>query len=190
MDIRTLIFSLGLLNLTLAVVVFFYRKTIVRDEPLLHLWQHAKLIAGMGYVLGWLRPLLPPELQVWAHLGNVMQVLGIALEFVVYARYLGAVQWVPAIQRALFFVLPVFVGLIVVPESRHPMIVFGTGSAGLLFLGMAVLYGQRVRQSPELLRVMAAMNGLLALVLLFKAGVGLSGHVMVPYHANMLNIVL
>lgn len=190
MDVRTLIFSLGLLNITLALVVFFYRKTILHEEPLLRLWQHAKLIAGVGYVLGWVRPLLPEGLQVWAHLGNVMQVLGIATEFVVYARYLGAVQWVPTIQRALFFVLPVFVWLIVVPESRHPMIVFGTGSAGLLFLGMSVLYWQRVRQSPELLHVMGATNALLASVLLFKAGAGLSGHAMVPYNANLLNIVL
>lgn len=118
-----------------------------------------------------------------------MQVLGIATEFAVYARYLGAVQWVPTIQRALFFVLPVFVWLIVL-QSRHPMIVFGTGSAGLLFLGMSVLYWQRVRQSPELLHVMGATNALLASVLLFKAGAGLSGHAMVPYNANLLNIVL
>ena len=170
MDVRTLIFSLGLLNITLAVVVFFYRKTILHEEPVLRLWQHAKLIAGLGYVLGWLRPLLPEGLQVWAHLGNFMQVLGIATEFVVYARYLGAVQWVPIIQRALFFVLPVFLWTIVVPETRHPMIVFGTGSAGLLFLGITVLYWQRMRQSPELLSVMAAMNALLTAVLLFKAG--------------------
>ena len=190
MDVRTLIFSLGLLNITLAVVVFFYRKTILHEEPVLRLWQHAKLIAGLGYVLGWLRPLLPEGLQVWAHLGNFMQVLGIATEFVVYARYLGAVQWVPIIQRALFFVLPVFLWTIVVPETRHPMIVFGTGSAGLLFLGITVLYWQRMRQSPELLSVMAAMNALLTAVLLFKAGGGLLGYAMVPYNANLLNMVL
>lgn len=190
MDVRTLIFSLGLLNITLAVVVFFYRKTLLHKEPLLGLWQHAKLIAGAGYVLGWVRPLLPEELQTLAHLGNVMQVLGIAMEFTVYVRYLGAVQWVPAIQAALFFVLPVFVWTIMVPETRHPMIVFGTGVAGLLFLGITVLYWQRVRQSPQLLSVMGATNALLASVLLFKAGMGLSGYVMVPYNANLLNIVL
>lgn len=190
MDVRTLIFGLGLLNITLAMVVFVYRHTLRREESVLHLWQHAKLVAGVGYLLGWLRPLLPEEWQLWAQVGNVMQVAGIAMELAVYARYLGATHWVPKIKWVMALVVPGFVLVIAVPESRHPMIVYGTGVAGLLYLAMTVLYAQRVRQSPELLRLMGLLNGLLTAVLLYKTAWGLWGEDMVPYQANLTNVLV
>lgn len=185
-----MIFGLGLLNITLAMVVFVYRHTLLREEPLLHLWQHAKLVAGVGYLLGWVRPLLPEEWRLWAQVGNIMQVAGIAIELAVYARYLGATHWVPKIKQVMAWVLPVFVLVIVVPESRHPMIVYGTGVAGLLYLAMTVLHVQRARQSPELLKLMAAINGLLTAVLLTKTWLGLWFQEFAPYQENLINALV
>lgn len=190
MDIRTLIFSLGLLNLTLALVVFVYRHTSRNEDPLLRLWLLAKLCCGVGYLLGWLRPMLPPDWVPWAHVGNLMQVGGMAMELVVYARFLGAVHWVPPVKAAMAVGLVVFVWVIAVPVSRHPMIVFGTGLAGLLYVGMMTLYWQRARQSPDLLRFMSVMNAFLAAVLMAKALVGLTGFYMLPYAENLLNILV
>lgn len=190
MDIRTLIFSLGLLNVALALVVFVYRRTSRNEDPLLRLWLLAKLCCGVGYVLGWGRSTLPPEWASWAHIGNLMQVLGIAVELMVYARLLGALHWVRCIKAAMAVGLPVFAWLILVPESRHPMIVFGTGLAALLYLGMVVLFWLRARQSPDLLRLMSAMNACLAAVLAYKTVVGLLGVNMVPYAVNLMNILV
>lgn len=190
MDIRTLIFALGLLNLTLALVVFVYQRTSRNQHPLLRLWLLAKLCCGAGYLIGWARPLLAPDLVPWAHFGNLMQVGGMAMEFVAYARFLGAVQWASRLRVATTVGLVMYLSAISLSGSRHVSIVFGSGLAGLLYLGMSWLYLNRALQSPNLLRLMAFMNSLLAGLLLIRASHGLTGNQMVPYDDTLLNILM
>jgi hypothetical protein len=57
-DIRTLIFSMALGNLAFALLVWIYSRSSNQKNPYLSLWQLAKVVAGCGYLLGWLRPLL------------------------------------------------------------------------------------------------------------------------------------
>ncbi len=53
-DIRTLIFSMALGNLAFALLVWIYSRSSKQKNPYLSLWQRAKVVAGCGYVLGWL----------------------------------------------------------------------------------------------------------------------------------------
>lgn len=190
MHIPTLIFGLGMLNLMLAIVVYLYRHTSRQDRHELRIWQYAKLVSGLGYLLGWVRPQLPADWAAWAHIGNVMQVVGISMELVVFAIFFGAEHYTQWIKKIMTLVIFAFIALIVIPESRHPMIVYGTGAAGALYLAISCLNFAYVRQHRQLLLLLAVTNMILSLVLLFKAAVGLSGYQMVPFHANMINIVL
>jgi len=80
-------------------------------------------VLGVGFVLGWLRPLLPPELMIWAHIGNLIQVLGFAMDLAVYCQFLGVKTWLKPLKTITTWVLLVFVVIVVWPESRHPMII-------------------------------------------------------------------
>jgi signal transduction histidine kinase len=190
MDIRTLIFSLGLLNLTLGLVVFVYRTTRSNNSPELRLWQNAKLVCGVGYVLGWARPLLPTELAPWAHVGNLMQVAGMAMELAAYCRFLGVTVWLRPLVSSTVVAMGAFVLFIVIPDSRHPMIVYGTLLGSVLYFAMAWLTYHKRNFSPRLLLIMAGMNLMLVVVLFTKVLVGVGGFTMVPYANNLLNVVV
>lgn len=130
----------------LALAVFIYRYTARQDGQELRLWQYAKLVSGLGFILGWLRPQLPSDWAAWAHVGNVMQVVGISMEMVVFALFLGAHRCAKWLKRIMPWVALVFVAVILIPASRHPMIVFGSAVAGALYMAMAVLNFSQARR--------------------------------------------
>lgn len=190
MDTRTLIFSLGLFNLSFALVVFVYQRCRKHDMPHLRAWQLAKLVAGSGYLLGWSRPLWGAEWVPWIYAGNLMQWLGIAMELAVYARFLGAPRWVPVVRAAMMVAVPVFIATVWLASSNHPMILVGTGIAALLYLAMSALSLNQFRQSPQLLLMMSALDGALGGCLALKVIIGLLGVELVSYQNNGINIGL
>ena len=190
MDTRTLIFSLGLFNLTLALVVFVFQR--FREDNISHLsaWQLAKLVTGMGYILGWSRPLWSPQWGPLLYAGNLLQWLGIAMELVVYARYFGAPRWVPVIRAAMLVAVPLFVATVVLADTNHPMILLGTGIAAVLYLSMSALSISQFRQSPQLMLLMGSLDGMLGLWLAVKVIIGLVGVELVSYQNNWMNLGL
>ena len=190
MDTRTLIFSLGLFNLALALAVFVFQRFRDDDNPHLRAWQLAKLLTGAGFLLGWARPLLNPDWGSWNYAGNLLQCLGIAMELAVYARYLGVPRWVPVIRAVMLVAVPLFVATIVLAGSRHPMILLGTGIAALLYLSMSVLSLSQYRQLPQILLLMGTLDGILGAWLTVKVLVGLTGVELVSYQNNWMNVGL
>lgn len=187
MDTRTLIFSLGLFNLTLALVVFVYERFRVTGTPYLRYWQVAKMVTGVGYILGWSRPLLNPEWGPFIYTGNALQWIGIAIELAVYAYFFGVPRWVPVIRAAMLVAVPVFFITVVRADSNHIIIIVGTTIASLLYLGMSALGLSQCRQSPQLLLLMGVLDGILGLWLAFKVVIGLVGVELVSYQNNLMN---
>lgn len=190
MDTRTLIFSLGLINIALSWAVYLYRRASQTETPLLQLWQLAKLVSGVGFILGWSRPLFSPEWMPWLHVGNLMQQVGIGIELLVYVVFFGRAHWVRPILYCMAGACLVFVVSVVFGDSPHAMIVTGTGIAALLYLSIAVLSFSARRQSPELLLLIGAFDGLLGLMLAIKTVLGLSGVHMEPYMGMTINTLV
>lgn len=187
MDTRTLIFSLGLFNLALSLVVFVFQRFRDDDIPHLRSWQLAKLVTGIGYILGWSRPLWSPEWGAWLYTGDLLQWLGIALELAVYARFLGVPQWVPLIRAVMLVAVLVFIATVALAGSNHSMILVGSGIASLLYLSMSALSLSQHRQSPQLLLLMSAFDGALGTLLAAKVISGLFGVELVSHQNNWTN---
>jgi signal transduction histidine kinase len=190
MDIRTLIFGIALLNLSFALIAWLYVRTSDQHIPDLAVWQRAKLVCGMGYLLGWARPLLPEALMPWAHIGNAMQIIGIAMEFGAYVGFLGLRHWRPRIALALVIGLFFFALAVVLDKTSHAMIISGTGIAGLIYACMAWVFWRHRLRAPQLMKVMATLDAVVASLLIFKALQGLLFVNMVPYSATAINMVL
>ena len=189
-DVRTLIFSMALGNLAFALLVWIYSRSSKQANPHLNLWQLAKVVAGCGYFLGWLRLLLPVDLQIYAHVGNVTQVLGIGMELAAYCAFLGVAQWrqrvgLPVLAGAAVFALSFAFG-----AGQHATIAMGTGLAGTAYLAMGLLMLRNQQRDPLLTRVMGTFDCLVAALLLSKVGMGLFGIVLIPYAASGINALI
>jgi signal transduction histidine kinase len=189
-DVRTLISSMALGNLAFALLVWIYSRSSKQKNPYLSLWQLAKVVAGCGYFLGWLRPLLPADLQIYAQLGNVMQVLGIGMELAAYCAFLGVPHWrqrvgLPVLAGAAVFALSFPFG-----ADQHTTIALGTGLAGIAYLAMGLLMLRNPQRDSSLTQVMGTFDCLVAALLLSKVGMGLFGITLVPYAASGINALI
>jgi signal transduction histidine kinase len=189
-DIRTLIFSMALGNLAFALLVWIYSRSSNQKNPYLSLWQLAKVVAGCGYLLGWLRPLLPAGWQNYAQVGNVMQVLGIGMELAAYCAFLGVPRWhqrvgLPVLTGAAIFALAFAFG-----AGQHAAIALGTGLAGLTYLAMGVVMLRNTQRDLLLTRVMGTFDCLVATLLLSKVVMGFVAITLVPYAANGINALI
>ena len=189
MDIRTLIFGIALLNFSFALLVWIYIRSLRTENTHLKLWQTAKLVCGFGYLLGWLRPMLPEPWMPWAYIGNALQLIGIAIELSAYCSFLGLPHWRSRITGAMVLANLLF-AFAVLSQSPHAIIVTGTAIAGLLYTSMAWTMWRRRRRAPELMGLMSMLDALLATLLLGKVLIGLLFVAMVPYDNNVINIVL
>ena len=189
-DVRGLILNLALVNLSFALLVWIYVRSLKSPNPQLRLWQCAKLVCGAGFLLGWARPLAPLWLQSFGVLGNSLQLVGIALELLTYCRFLGLHQWPQRIRYGLALALGVFI-LADLLKGPAAMIVTGTLAAGMGYASMAwiMLNNHRDKDRP-LMGTLGALDALLALLLLFKGVLGLFVIDMVRYTANEINIAL
>jgi signal transduction histidine kinase len=190
MDTRTLIFGIGMLNLSFALVAWLHLSNTKMQNADLTLWQRAKFVCGLGYMLGWARPLLPETFQPWAHLGNAMQFTGIALEFSAYLGFLGLQRWRRTVAAGLVTGLIAFTLSVVLDETSHAMIISGTSIAGLLYASMALIFLQHRHRAPQLMTTMAFFDALVACLLLYKALTGLLIVTMVPFATTLINSVL
>ena len=190
MDTRTLIFCIALLNLSFALLVWTYSRTLRTAKSPIKLWQMAKLVCFVGYLIGWMRPLLPDVLLPWAHIGNSMQFLGIGMELMAYCGLLGLQHRHRPIGVAMAVGLLVYVLTIMLDDSSHSRILSSTGVAGLFYATMALTLWQHQQKSPLLMRLMASFDGLLALLLLGKVAIGVLAVTMVPYANSLINTLL
>lgn len=189
-DVRTLIFCIALGNLTFALMVWVYTRSHVEKNPPLKLWQVAKIITGIGFLLGWLRPLLAEEFQMYAQVGNGMRTAGICIELVAYASFLGMPHWLKRLGVPMLILVLAFGLLIAFGASPNTTIVLGTGFGGLVYLAMAVLMLSHTNKDPVLTRVIGVMDLILALSLLTKSAVSLMGVELLPYASVELNEAL
>jgi signal transduction histidine kinase len=190
MDTRTLIFSIGLLNLSFALLAWLHLSNTTMQNADLALWQRAKFVCGLGYLLGWARPMLPEVLMPWAHIGNALQFIGIALELGAYLGFLGLQRWRRTVAAGLGTGLIAFTLAVVLDQTSHAMIISGTSIAGLLYASMALIFWQHRHRAPQLMTTMALFDALVASLLLYKAMTGLLLVTMVPYAATLINSAL
>ncbi|MBP6483652.1 MAG: HAMP domain-containing histidine kinase [Rhodoferax sp.] len=189
-DVRTLIFSMALGNLAFALLVWIYSRSSKQSNPYLNIWQLAKVVAGCGYFLGWLRPLLPVSLQIYVQAGNVMQVLGIGMELAAYCAFLGVPHWRQRVGVPLFAGVSVFALSFIFGADQHTTIALGTGLAGMTYLAMGVVMLRNPHRDPALTRVMGAFDCLVATLLLSKVVMGFVAMTLVPYAANGINALI
>jgi signal transduction histidine kinase len=190
MDTRTLIFSIGLLNLSFSLVAWLHLSNSRMQNADLTLWQRAKFVCGLGYMLGWARALLPETFQPWAYIGNAMQFTGIALELSAYLGFLGLQRWRRKVTAGLVIGLIAFTLSVVLDETSHAMIISGTSIAGLLYASMALIFLQNRHRAPQLMTIMAFFDALVASLLLYKGLTGLLIVTMVPFATTLMNSVL
>jgi signal transduction histidine kinase len=130
---------------------------------------------------------LPPEYQIYAQVGNAMQFVGVGIELAAYCAFLGVPQWhkrvgVPVALSALIFGLFVVFGAV-----GHTTIAMGTAFGGAAYLAMGLLMLRQSQKDPVLTRVLGVFDCILALLLLTKVALGLSGVELVAYAANGVN---
>lgn len=190
LDVRTLIFCVALGNLTFALLVWVYTQSREDKNHPLKLWQVAKIITGIGFFLGWLRPLLPEEFQMYAQVGNGMRTAGICIELVAYASFLGIPHWLKRLGVPLLILVLTFGLVIASGASPNTTIVLGTGFGGFVYLAMAALMLSYTNKDPVLTRVIGVLDLILALSLLTKSAVSLIGVESLPYASDELNEAL
>lgn len=189
-DVRTLIFSIALGNLTFALMVWVYTRSRKEKNPQLALWQVSKVITGLGFFLGWLRPLLPEEFQMYAQVGNGMRTAGICLELAAYASFLGVPHWLKHAKIPLLILLLAFGIFIAIGGSANSTIVLGTGFGGMVYLAMAALMLGSTNKDRVLTRVIGVIDLILAFSLLTKSAVALFSVELMPYASSVLNEAL
>lgn len=186
-DIRTLIFSVALGNLSFALMVWLYSRSLAQKNPYLSLWLLAKVVSGFGFFVGWLRPLLPAEYQIYAQAGTAMQFVGVGIELAAYCAFLGVPQWRKRVGVPVALSAGIFGLFVVFGAVGHTTIALGTAFAGAAYLAMGLLMLRQSQKDPVLTRVLGVFDCILAALLVSKVALGLSGVELVAYAANGVN---
>jgi signal transduction histidine kinase len=86
-DIPTLSVAIGLSNLVFALLVTIYKQSAHTTIQPLSIWRWGRLVCGMGFLLIWLRPVIPLWLSLL--IGNSMLLTAWVIDFSAYAGLLG-----------------------------------------------------------------------------------------------------
>lgn len=189
-DIRTLIFSVALGNLAFALMVWVYSRSSEYRNPCLGLWQLAKLVTGIGFLIGWMRPLLPVELQIYAQIGNAMQFIGVGIELAAYSAFLGVQDWRRRVGLPIMLGVAVFALAVGFGASQHITIAIGTCFGGAAYLAMGLLMLRQTQKDRLLTRVLGSFDIVLSVLLLTKLAMAVMGVQLVPYATNGINEAL
>jgi signal transduction histidine kinase len=190
LDIKTLIFGMGLGNLTLALMVWTYASTLRVPNPHLARWQLAKLVCGVGYLMSWGRPLLPTWLQPLDLVGNLVQFAGFALELIAYCGFLGLSHWRARIALTLPAAMLAVLAARALLPGPHLTIVAGSILAGSIYAAMAWVILTNAQKDRRLLRVLGFFDAQLALLLIGKGLLGLFAFDLVRYAPTPINFAL
>jgi len=174
-------------NLTFGLLVSIYSRTTNTRNPHLNLWRVASLVTGVGFLIGWMRPLLPTWAQSYAHVGNAMQIVGLCLMLGAMAGFFKVPRWQSGLKHLVVLEVIVYAASVLLSSNQHHRIIVGTLAASVPYLGIVVLLVRDRQHDRWLTRVMASSDALVIALLLTKVGMGMSGVEFTPYAGYSIN---
>jgi len=166
-DIRTFMLVLAIGNIAFAMLMAGYARS-GSDVAAIRLWKRAKLVQGIAYLLGFLRPDF--SFPGMAMAANTILLLGAMLEVSAYCTFFGLQRWKRVLYPATVLMLVLF------NASRHA----GLSAQGVHALGtvaIALLSGtitatllSRRADASVLQRIIGANNLAFFVLLAVRAG--------------------
>jgi signal transduction histidine kinase len=170
LDPTTLSLMIGLGNLVFALLATLYLRTLPQGHAPLALWRWGKACVALGFVVNTAQTFAPALVPVL--LGNMLQLLGLAIELAAYSRLLGQPRWRRPIAAYVAVMLLLFQASVWLGASEHQRLMLTSLATALLCAAMAAVL-LRARGGGLLARVIAAADASLALILLARVGSGL-----------------
>lgn len=150
----------------------------------------ASVVAGVGYLLGWLRPVLPQAIQSYAHAGNLMQVAAIGLMLAAYCSFFNLRGAGRRVATLLVSVLGIFLTVVLLKPGSHEMIMTGTAAAALLYAGMVVILLAHLHHDRLLVGFMCFFDAWVCSMLTLKVLMGVLQMEYIPFASNNINAIL
>ncbi|WP_306603298.1 sensor histidine kinase KdpD [Azonexus sp.] len=187
LDPKTLSFAVGLGNLVFALLATLYVAKTRTSHPALETWRWGRLLAGCGFLTNLASSALP-EL-VPAVLGNLLHTLAVSLDIAAYCLLLDREGW----RRPLLVLAAVSLLLqllVVVLGGSHGLLLLVFSGLGVVFYGTLSTLLFRASQHDRLLKLIAWIDLLMALVLLVRVLKGLAVMPLVRFDNDSVTLLL
>lgn len=164
-DVFTLALAAGLGNLAFAALAAVYARSAQSAYPPLAIWRLARTMAGISFLLIWLRPVIPAWLSMT--LSHILLPPAWALEFAAYASLLSFTGWRQPLISLTILAMTAQVGLHVFEVGRRLDLIYFSAMNGIYFVAMAAVLLLSDRHG-RLARMMGFTNGLLGLLFMLR----------------------
>ena len=187
LDPKTLSFVVGLGNIVFALMATLYIAKTRTSHPALETWRWGRLLAGCGFLTnlasGRWPDLIPPGL------GNLLQTFAVTFDIAAYCLLLDRKGW----RRPLAALLVASVGLqllIGLAGGSHSQLLLAFSLLGVVFYGTLATLLYRASSGDWLLKLIASVDLLMALVLLLRVGKALAFSPLVRFDGDWLTLLL
>ena len=184
MDLATLALATGLGNLAFATLATIYERSAPVPNPDLTRWRWARALGGLALLINGLR-----LSEAVVALSHVLMFLAWALEFAAFAGHARLTGWPRWLMGLTGLAVAGRFGLLAWGLPRSVDLVYFSLVNGAFFLAMAVVLLAATSRGP-LVRMMAASNGLGALIFLARTVWGTWFQPLIPFQPIAINIVM
>ncbi|MDD2767916.1 MAG: HAMP domain-containing sensor histidine kinase [Methylococcus sp.] len=164
-DVLTLALAAGLGNLAFAVLAAVYAHSARNVNPPLAIWRWARTVAGIAFLLIWLRPAIPAWLSMTV--SHLLMPPAWALEFAAYAGLLGFSGWRKPLIGLTALALAAQIALHAFEVGRRIDLIYFSSINTAYFEAMAAVL-LLSHQHGRLARMMAFTNAVLGLLFLLR----------------------
>ena len=186
-DPKTLSFAVGLGNLVFALLATMYIAKTRTSHPALETWRWGRLLAGCGFLTNLASHAFPD--RVPAVFGNLLHTLAVSFDIAAYCLLLDRQGW----RRPLYLLA----GTALLVQLLAAVAGAGQGVVLLLFSMLGVVfYGTlsallfRASRNDGLLKLIASIDLLMALVLLLRGFKGLAFSPLVRFDTDGITLLL
>ena len=187
LDPKTLSFAVGVGNLVFALLATLYIAKTRTSHPALETWRWGRLLSGCAFLTN-LASSATPEI-VPGIFGNVLHTLAGVCDVAAYCLLLERQGW----RRPLAWLGGISVGLLLllaVSGVARPWQLLAFSSLGVVFYAILSFLLLRASRDDWLLKLIGAIDLLLALVLLLRVGRGLAFAPLVRFDTDLITLLL
>ena len=164
-DVFTLALAAGLGNLAFAALASMYARSARHAQPPLAIWRWARTVAGVAFLLIWLRPAIPAWLSMTV--SHLLLLQAWALELAAYAGLLGLGGWRRPLIGLTGLAMAVQIALHAFEVGRRLDLIYFSLTNAVYYHAMAAVLLSAPKHGP-LARLMAFTNAVMGLLFILR----------------------
>lgn len=187
LDPKTLSFVVGLGNLAFALLATVYVRQAHVTSRSLEVWRWGRFLAASGFLSNLASATWPGLVPMV--LGNLLHTLAVAMDIAAYCLLLERREW----QRPLAILLGAALLIqlaIAVANGGHSLALLALSVCGVMFYGALATLMFRVSVQNWLIKLIATVDSLMALILLIRVVKGLAYGPLIRFDSDVLTILL